>query len=167
MTKLIRLGACVWTEWNFLKSTCHSGYTVLAKRAVRKVAGDLVPWECPDNLLCGSLCISMMWLLNLFLLERTVKQELNKLQNGTRGIWPSCPPRTPCFAPYPHHPSSSPASPPCHHHPPSSPGHPPPSPPISGVLEALHPLPPLLQGHVGQALGCLHTGLASSLIRKV
>ena len=33
----------------------------------------------------GSLCISTMWLLNFFLLERTFKQELQKWQLGPRG----------------------------------------------------------------------------------
>ena len=36
------------------------------------------------------------------------------------------------------------------------------SPPPSGGLEGLQTLPPLLEGPVGQALGCLHSGLASS-----
>ena len=45
------------------------------------------------------------------------------------------------------------------------PPHPPPSPPPSGGLEGLQALPPDLQGPVGQAQGCVHTGLASSSIR--
>ena len=109
-----------------------------------------------------SLCISTKLFLNFFFLEKTLKQELQKWQLGPRGILLSCPPAPPGCPGYPPHPSSSPPSPPPHHHPPSSPPHPPPSPPTSGGLEGLQALPPLLQGPVGQALGCLHTGLASS-----
>ena len=66
----------------------------------------------------GSLRISTMWLFNFFLLERTLKQELQKWQNRPRRIWLSCPPPTPGCPAYPPHPSSSPPSPPSHHHPP-------------------------------------------------
>ena len=49
-----------------------------------------------------------------------------------------------------------------HHHPPSFPPHPPSFPPPSQGLEGLQALRPLMEGAVGQALGCLQTGLASS-----
>ena len=62
----------------------------------------------------------------------------------------------PAYSP---HPSSSPPSAPHPHHPPSSPPHPHPYPPLSGGLEGLQALPHLLHGPVGQALGCLHTGI--------
>ena len=110
----------------------------------------------------GSLCISTMWLSNFFLLERTLKQELQKWQMGPRWSLLSCPPAPPGCPGYPPHHSSSPPSPPPHYHPPSSPHHPPPCHPISGGLEGLKALPPLLQGPAGQALGFLHRGLASS-----
>ena len=103
-----------------------------------------------------------MWLLNVFLLERTLKQELQKWQNRPRGIWLSCPPPTPGCPAYPPQPSSSPPTPPSHHQPPSSPPHPPPSSPTSRGLEGLQSLPPLLEGPVGQPLECLQTGLAFS-----
>ena len=101
-----------------------------------------------------------MWLFNFFLVERTLKQELQKWPKGPMEIWPSCPPPPPGCPKYPLHPSSSPPSPPHHHHPPTSLPNPPPSPPPSECLEGLQALPPLLQGPVGQALGCLHTGQA-------
>ena len=52
--------------------------------------------------------------------------------------------------------------PPFPHHPPPFPHYTPPFPPPSGSLEGLQALPPRLQGPVGQALECLHTGLVSS-----
>ena len=49
-----------------------------------------------NYLIRGFTCgISTMWLLNVFLLERTLKQELQKWQPGTKGnltIMPSCTP---------------------------------------------------------------------------
>ena len=115
----------------------------------------------------GSLCISTMWLFNFFLLERTLKQELQKWQQGPMGIWLSCPPPPSDCPAYP--PLQSSSSPSHHHHPPPSPPHPPPSTPTSWGLEGLQASwPPLLQGPVGQALWCLHTGLAfSSLGSKI
>ena len=128
-------------------------------RAVCQVAGDLVPSESPD---VRSLCIYTMWLFIFFLLERTLKQELHKCQLGPRGIRISCPPAPKDCPGCPPHPSSSPPSPPPSYHPPSSPPYSSLSPPISGGSEGLQALPPLLQGPVGQARGCLHTGHASS-----
>ena len=40
---------CVSTGWKFLRSSCHSGCTVLAIRAGWQVAGDLVPQEASDD----------------------------------------------------------------------------------------------------------------------
>ena len=71
-----------------------------------------------------SLCISLMWLFNFLLLERTLKQELQKWQQRPMGIWLSCPPPPPGCPAYAPCPSSFPPSPPPHHHPPSSPTHP-------------------------------------------
>ena len=66
---------------------------------------------------------------------------------------------------YPPHPSSyTPYSPPTPHTPSSLP-YPPTSPPPSEGLEGLQALPPLLQGTLEQALGYLHTGLASSSLK--
>ena len=39
---------CVQTGWTFLRSSCHSGYTVLVNREEWRVAGDLVPQEAPN-----------------------------------------------------------------------------------------------------------------------
>ena len=110
----------------------------------------------------GPLCISTMWLNNFFFVERTLKQELKKWQKGPMGIGPSCPSLISGCPTYPLHPSSSPPSPTHHHHPLTSSPNPPLSPPSSECLEGLQVLPPLLQGPVGQTLGCLHTGLGSS-----
>ena len=88
-------------------------------------------------------------------------KKLQQWQKGPRGIWLSFPPSPPSYHAYPYHLSSSPSSPPHHHHPPSFPLHSPSS-STSGCFEGLQALPPLLQGPVGQALGCLRTGLASS-----
>ena len=104
----------------------------------------------------GSLCTSTMRFFNFFLLERTLKQSLQKWQKGNFDY------HALLHHAYPSHPSSYPQSSPPHYHPPSFPAHPPPSHPTSGGLEGLHALPPPLQKPVGQALGCLHTGLASS-----
>ena len=96
---------------------------------------------------------------NFFLVERTLKKEL---QRGSRGIQPPCPAPPPSCPAYPPHPSSSPPSPPPPpHHPPTSPFNTSPSPSPSECLEGLQALPPLLQGPVGQALG-YHTCLGSS-----
>ena len=38
---------------DFLISSCHSGFTVLASRAGWRVAGDLVPQEAPHGKLLG------------------------------------------------------------------------------------------------------------------
>ena len=103
----------------------------------------------------------VMWWFNFFLLERTLKQELQKWPKEPRGILPPCPPPPPGCHTYPPHPFSSPTSPPPHHHPSSPPPHPPPSPTTSGGLNGLQTLPPFLQGPVGQALECMHIGLAS------
>ena len=40
---------CVYTGWNFFRSSYHIGFTVLAKRAGWQAAGDVVPQEAPDN----------------------------------------------------------------------------------------------------------------------
>ena len=112
-----------------------------------------------------SLCISKMWLFAFFLVERTLKQVLRGRRQVAKGtkenytIMPFSTTRLSCVS------SSSllfPSSPPYHHHPPSSPHHPPLSPPPSEGLEGLKAFQPLLQGPVGQALGCVHTYLASS-----
>ena len=157
-------------EWTFLRSFCHSGCTVLANRAGWQVADDLMPLEAPDN----------SWYWVFVYLEHVVVQLLiggkyleagaaregqKKWQKGPRRIWPSRPPPPPGCPVFPPHPSPSPPSPQHHHHPPSSP--PPPSPPPSGGLEGLQALPPLMQGPVGQTLGCLHTGLLASSSPKV
>ena len=42
----------VFRQWTFLKSSCHSGYTVLANRMGWQVAGDLVSRESPDSSQC-------------------------------------------------------------------------------------------------------------------
>ena len=108
------------TCWTFLKSSYHSGYTVLANRAGWQVAGDQVPWESPDSSWCW-VCVYLYYMvelllagknfffLNFFLLERTLKQEMQKWQLGPRGIWQSCLPEPPSCPGYPQHPSSSPS----------------------------------------------------------
>ena len=40
---------CVYTAWNFFRSSYQIGFTVLAKRAGWQAAGDVVPQEAPDN----------------------------------------------------------------------------------------------------------------------
>ena len=113
----------------------------------------------------GCLCISLMWLFNFFLLERTLKQKLQGKDTSGKRDQGEFDNLTLLHhqAAYPPHPSFSPSSPSHHHHPSFSPHHPPPPfPPISGGIEGIQALPPLLQGPVGQAMGCLHTGLASS-----
>ena len=96
----------------------------------------------------GYLCISMMCLLNFFLVETTLKQELYRegdmWQKGQGKMLPSCPPPPPSCPAYHPHTSSSSRTPPNHHHTPTYPPHP------------LHSPPPVLQKPVGQALGCLH-----------
>ena len=64
-------------------------------------------------------------LVELFFLEKTLKQELQKWQKGPKGTWLSCP---------------------------SSPPHPPPSFPTAEGLEGLTTLPTFMWGPVGQAL---------------
>ena len=88
---------------------------------------------------------------------------------GPRERWPSCPLPPPGCPTYPPHPfssissSSSPHhSPPFPHYPSTFPHYTPPFPPPSGSLEGVQALPPRLQGPVGKALECLHTGLVSS-----
>ena len=68
-----------------LKSSCHSGCTVLANREGWRVAGDLVHQEAPEIHDYWLLCISTMWLFNFFLVKRTLKQELQvKETSGKR-----------------------------------------------------------------------------------
>ena len=81
---------------------------------------------------------------------------MGRKQVGSKNLCP--PPPQGCCA-SPPHPSTSPTSP---YPPPCPPSSHPPSPPPSGGLEGLQALPPLPQGPVGQAVGCLLTGLASS-----
>ena len=113
-----------------------------------------------------TLCISTMWLFNFFMSQITLKQELQKWQKGPRGIRPLCPPPPSDYPAYPLHPSSFPPSPPHYHHSPTSPPNLPPSTPPSEFLEGLQALPTFLHGPVGQALGCLHTGLGSSYAKS-
>ena len=86
----------------FVRSSCHSVYTVLANREGWEVTGDLVPQEAPDKSRCWAFVYLYNVVVSILLGEKNLEAgaagERDKWQKGPRGSLPTCPPPPPGLA---------------------------------------------------------------------